>query len=81
MIDFLSIALGLAAGICLTLLFTYFCFKAASISRKTYEKLSTKHSELNTQFRLAEEKYLSQKAESEKLSMEIMARDARIGQK
>lgn len=80
MMDLPSIALGLAAGICLTLLFTYLYYKAGFISKKIFEELSAKHIELNTQFRLSEEKYVAQKAENEKISSEIMAHDARIGQ-
>ena len=80
MMDLLSITLGLVAGICLTLLFTFLWYKSNSISKKTFDELSAKWLELNTQFRLSEDRYHAQKMESEKLAGEVIARDARMGQ-
>lgn len=76
--DTISIISGLAAGIFLTLLFSFFWFKSISVSKKTYEDLSAKYQELNMQFRLSEERYQAQKVENEKLAGEMMSREALI---
>lgn len=76
--DLLSIAIGLAAGIFVALLFSYLWYHAGSVSKKAFDELTGKYQELNTQFRLSEEKYFAQKADSERLSGDISAREARI---
>jgi DNA recombination protein RmuC len=78
--DILSVALGLSAGIFIALLFSFLWYKSRSVSKSAFDDLTGKYQELNTQFRLSEEKYLTQKAESDRLSVGILSRDSKISQ-
>jgi len=76
--DVLSVALIVASGIFSAFLITFLWFRAKTIPKNLYVELSGNFNEMKTNMVVAEEKFQHQKAETEKLTLELTGRNLRL---